>query len=685
MKQGVTRSSLGAPAVLIAVALSLASCRAQKTAPRPVVDAGPVVPPPLAALVMGGEHAIVGVAWAGSSRLYAYSQEDLWRLELPSGKTTLVALPPGDRLVALAAAKGADVAVVYANTGDVHVVEGGRRKRSWVATKGAQSFELALSADGSIAATSGSGDAGDATSLVDVATGAPLRTLPGKGARFDGKARFVATDSGVFRVSDGRRVPGWSHEHAGGVWVGDVLVGVRHEMVRVLDPVAEVTEEVPTSCKSGGITVRETLDTIGRRVVVDCGTSVTVVTLAAPPARRSFPLPEPFVHRDRVHTGPGEPPEGFEPLMPLLVRGDDTVVVRRSAGRVAYVALDPATHAVRGLTALERPVLRSGVSAQHSGDDRPCVIGPKTSDVSALCSAVPSPDDRYAAAFGVDGGLSVLDLASGETRANLGVPQTRDTQPLALGVQRGVFEVRDYVNRDAPPRRLTRDDAGAARSPFPRRAPCSPRFTEHRALDEHDLYFSSEGACLCTQAKCARLPPPADYGLVVDGAGARVLEMASRSGTTTVRLVSPDGARAPSRELPDACYSAAMAHELVAVLCRPFRTKGATYLELLSAKTLEPVRRVDAPERVANVIGGGRRAVALDDSLGARSATLFDVLTGKRSARLYAWSFGAVARFEDGALEIFGDAEQAVVCLRGGEVVAGEKCGERAVGRFSLD
>lgn len=677
----------GSPILFVLALVAGVACRRPPPATSPVGDASDDAGPRVSTVLLGRDLDLNDVRWASNGDVIATTRVGVLRFAAEAdAPAKLLRLPEGEAPARLATALHADVVALVTESQKLFVSRDGSAPRE-IARVGSPAT-VEVSDDGKLIAvdepeTSGRRTAG----LRDAVTGRQLRTFD-VFARFDPSSKFVASHDVIASV-DGSSPDIPLGEDYFLVWVAGRAALAGKSALVLVDPITREAKRIPvcgdvnvdveraravTICKS-----RRTLEVValpgGERTAVPLPASVAANVFLVGAAREGDDL---FVHH-------GEANQAGEIHSPKLLRID-----------LRTLHTEDVPRETPGMRDLREDLTLESASLAKPPNGRRSLVGTSRKWPVLVRDA----RDREIARWGPDSSQGMAFTVRAHDR---GID-------LVHAVEHGVATTA-RVRLGPPAPGIPEERIGDSEMPTDVCArDAHVRLTDGRVLwypfDKQDW---QPAACACADFTCAK--PFEGSGATVLDARPDTIVAASGDQPVKIRFTGPDGATRTSATIGDgaSCKQARISVD--------GRTAG-----LYCTRTTEAPQDGGraAPRRVEELveieIATGRETRRTKLSFPARGGpwtleavgkgaivfsppryrwmspglAVVEPGTGRRIADVLALSNAAVARFDDGAVEIFGEetaAERAVRCEEGGLLRPFSTCGDRArvKGRFILD
>ncbi|MBN9164410.1 MAG: hypothetical protein J0I07_25830 [Myxococcales bacterium] len=662
-------------AVVVPVLTLLAGCKSKPPGTTPARDASADAGTPVSTVLLGRELDLRDVRWSSTGDVIATTRVGVLRfapeIDAPA---RLLRLPDGETPARLATSRGADVVALVTESQRLFVSRDGSELRA-IAGVGSPAT-VDVSDDGTLIAVDEPPAPGAARTagLRDAVTGRQLRTFD-IFARFDPSSKFVASSKLIASV-DGTSADIPLGDQHFLVWVaGHAALEAKNALVLV-EPATRTTKRIP-------MCGRLEVDVERSRAIGVCEGRNTLEVVALPGGERMVvPLPPKVAHNFVAVFGAREGDDLFVQHGEANYAGE---IHELKALRVDVAARK--TEAVPLETLVVRELggdhtLESASSAQSPRGRRsfevgsPAVWPVRIRDVRGLELARWGPDSALGLTSRVRARERGLDLEL----AKVGVSNVARVRvgPPAPGIAEDLVPKSD----------MAKDTCGQD---------AHVRLGNGRMLwypfDKQEWH---PVACSCADFVCTK-PFEATGGRVLD-ARADIVVIASTGNGTAIRFVDPGGTTRTSATIGDAasCKQARLAVDgrSAGFYC----TRGDDERELveIDVATGKELRRTPLGLPGPNpwtLEAMGKGAIVFSPPRHrwiSPGLIVLEPSTGRRIVDVLALPNAAVARFEDGKVELFGDeasAAQAIRCDDGRLLLPFVTCRDRVQvkGRFALD
>ena len=674
---------LSRPALL--ALLVVGGCRRPPSATPAAADASDAAAPRASTVLLGFELELRDARWASNGDVIATTPTGVLRFAPePDAPAKLLRLPEHETPARLATARGADVVALVTESEKLFVSRDGSALRE-IARVGSPAT-VDVSSDGKLIAVDEPTHGERTAGLRDAITGRQLRTFD-VFARFDPSSKFVASSTLLASV-DGSTpdiLLGKDHFLA---WVGGRAALAGKNSIVLVEPTTGDVKRIPI-CGDLNVDVeraravavctsRSALDVFtlpgGERATIPLPASVAANVFLVAGAREGDEL---FVHHGAAN-------EAGEIQSPKALRVDvrslhteavprDTLVMRELREDLAFesASLAKPPHGRRSLVATPR---RWPLVVRDVRDHEIARWGPESG--LGLAFTVRAHDRGLDLVHAVEHGVATT------ARVRVG--------PAASGV------AEEHVGDSDMPTDTCGRDAHV-------------RLSNGRMLwYPFDKQTWQPAACACADFTCAK-PFDGSDSTVLDARPDTIVAV-SAGQPVKIRFAGPDGATRTGATIGDgaSCKQARIAVDGRSAGFYCTRTQDTR--EDGGAAT---TRRSDELVEIEIATGKETRRTTLTLPAGGpwtleavgRGALVFspprygwispallviEPITGRRLAHVLALPTAAVVRFDDGAVELFGDeaaAERAIRCEEGGLLRPFSACSDRARvrARFALD
>ncbi len=588
-------------------------------------------PPSSTTVLLGGDLELRDVLWASNGDVIATTGVGLLRfapeIDAPA---TMLRLPEREAPARVATARHSDVVAIVTASRKLFVARDGGALRPLAEVGSPASVDV--SDDGKLIAVDEPAPSGTRTAgLHDAVTGRQLRTFD-VFARFDASSRFVASSTLIAAVDGSSAdIPLGGDQFL--AWVaGRAALAGKNGLVLV-EPATRETKRL-AMCGDPEIDVERS------RAVAVCTSPAKIEIVSLPGGERtSVPLPASVAANVFRVSGA---PEGDDLLLQHGTTNREHEIVSQKLLRVDVLARR--TEDVPLATTIARD-LREGPTRETASLARP-------------------PHGRRTLGAGSKWPLVVRDVHEREI-ARWGPASSAGTA-FAMRVRERGLDLEPVVERGVAGARANRTRVG------PPASPASP------APDE-------------------RTPPIASAGWVVLDARPDTILVASQTSPVTIRFTGADGATRTTGTIGDgaSCTQGRIAIDgrSAGISCTRAGVHELVELDLATGKETRRTRLTFPSGELWTLEAVGKGALVFSPPRfrwRSPGALVLEAGTGRRIAEVLALADAAVARFEDGAVEIFGEAasaERAIRCEQGGVLRPFAACRAQALvtGRFVLD